>query len=88
MPSSSGCGLRPAPVRGQALADHPEVAFAAATTGPTNLAAAVVCRDVYELHDYLTGRLGTLTAIRGIETDPVIRTLKGAAPILRLPASR
>lgn len=68
---------------GRALASHPEVAFAAATTGPTSLVAAIVCRDVYELHHYITGRLGTLPAIQRIESAPVIRTLKGAATVLR-----
>jgi DNA-binding Lrp family transcriptional regulator len=67
---------------GRALATHPEIAFAAATTGPSNLVAAVVCSDVYRLHDYVVGRLGTLPAIQHLETAPIIRTLKGAATIV------
>ena len=63
---------------GAAVAAHPEVAFVAATTGATNLVASVVCRDVRALYRYLTERLGTLPAIRSIETTPIIRTLKGA----------
>ncbi|GGS81339.1 Lrp/AsnC family transcriptional regulator [Nonomuraea spiralis] len=63
---------------GRALADHPEVAFAGATTGPTNLAASVVCRDDAAFYRYLTDSLGALPAIRHIETAPIIRTIKRA----------
>jgi DNA-binding Lrp family transcriptional regulator len=63
---------------GRAVAAHPEVAFAAATTGQTNLVATVVCRDVQALYRYMTERLGALTAIRHVETTPIIRTIKGA----------
>lgn len=66
---------------GQALAEHPEVAFAATTTGSTNLVAAVVCRDPAGLHAYITNRLAGLRGIHAIETAPVIRTVKGAATI-------
>jgi len=66
---------------GQEVAGHPEVAFVAATTGPTNLLASVVCRDVPALYGYLTGRLGRLRAISAIETTPIIRTLKSAGAV-------
>ncbi|NUO98101.1 MAG: Lrp/AsnC family transcriptional regulator [Nonomuraea sp.] len=61
---------------GRALAEHPEIAFAGATTGPTNLAASVVCRDDADFYRFLTDGLGALPAIRHIETAPIIRTLK------------
>ncbi|MEA5365516.1 Lrp/AsnC family transcriptional regulator [Amycolatopsis sp., V23-08] len=64
---------------GTALAGHPEIAFAAATTGPTNLYASVVCADQQELYRYLTTRVAKLPAITHIETAPVIRTVKQAA---------
>ncbi|AEW99877.1 Lrp/AsnC family transcriptional regulator [Streptantibioticus cattleyicolor] len=64
---------------GQALAGHPEIAFAAATTGPTNLYASVVCADQRELYRYLTTRVAALPAITHLETAPVIRTVKQAA---------
>jgi DNA-binding Lrp family transcriptional regulator len=67
---------------GQALAGHPEVAFAGVTTGPNNLAASVVCRDDAAFYAYLTESLGTLPAIRHIETAPVIRTVKRAGAVL------
>lgn len=62
-----------------ALAQHPEVALVAITTGPTNLLAKVVCRDVDALYAYLTERVATIEAIERLETAPVIRTLKRAA---------
>ncbi|MGW4062804.1 Lrp/AsnC family transcriptional regulator [Amycolatopsis sp. NPDC004747] len=64
---------------GTALAGHAEIAFAAATTGPTNLYATVVCADQRELYHYLTTRVAGLPAITHIETAPVIRTVKQAA---------
>ena len=63
---------------GQALAEHPQVAFAAATTGPTNLYASVVCANQRELYRYLTTRVAALPAITHIETAPVIKTIKQA----------
>jgi DNA-binding Lrp family transcriptional regulator len=63
---------------GEALAAHPEIAFAAATTGPTNLCASVVCADQRELYRYLTTQVAALPAITHIETAPVIRTVKQA----------
>ncbi|MGW3473366.1 Lrp/AsnC family transcriptional regulator [Saccharopolyspora sp. NPDC000995] len=64
---------------GAALAGHPEIAFAAATTGPTNLYASVVCANQQELYRYLTTRVATLPAITHVETAPVIKTVKQAA---------
>ncbi|QMU69731.1 Lrp/AsnC family transcriptional regulator [Streptacidiphilus sp. P02-A3a] len=66
---------------GEALARHPEISFAAATTGPSNLLASVLCPDVYALYEYIANRVGGLPGIRGIETAPIIRTVKrsGAA---------
>jgi DNA-binding Lrp family transcriptional regulator len=61
---------------GQALAKHPEIPFAAATTGPTNLIASAVLRDSEHLYEYLTGELASLPGMRSVETAPIIRTLK------------
>ncbi|WP_412538185.1 Lrp/AsnC ligand binding domain-containing protein [Longispora sp. K20-0274] len=60
------------------LAGHDELAFVAATTGPTNLVAHALCADPAALHDYLTHRLGRLDGIAALETAPVLRTLKAA----------
>jgi DNA-binding Lrp family transcriptional regulator len=63
---------------GAAIAAHPEVAFCAATTGPTNLMVSVVCRDSADLYRYLTERIGALPLVREVETAPVMRTVKRA----------
>ncbi|WP_043686559.1 Lrp/AsnC family transcriptional regulator [Streptomyces xylophagus] len=65
-----------------ALSTHDELAFVAATTGPTNLVAQALCRDPADLHRYLTHRLGALTAVHTLETSPVLRNLKAASPSL------
>jgi DNA-binding Lrp family transcriptional regulator len=71
---------------GAELATHPEMAFAAATTGPSNIAASVLCRDSAGLYRYVTERLGSIDAIRHLETAPIIRTVKQAGTLL--PATR
>lgn len=65
-----------------ALADHPEVAFAAAVTGPTNLFAFVFCPDADALYDYLATRIGALAGITHIETAPLTTTLKRSGTVL------
>ncbi|MEU6231902.1 Lrp/AsnC family transcriptional regulator [Kitasatospora sp. NPDC047058] len=81
------CWLTVAPGRltavAQELADHPEVGFAAATTGPANLVAGLVCRDVEAFYGYLTDRLGALEGIVSLETAPVIRSVKRAGLLIR-----
>jgi DNA-binding Lrp family transcriptional regulator len=61
---------------GRTLAEHPEVPFAAATTGPTNLVVTAIFRDTEHLYEYLTGQLAGLPGVRSVETAPIIRTLK------------
>ena len=67
---------------GSALATHPEIPFAAATTGPTNLVASAVFRDTRHLYTYLTGELAALPGVSSVQTAPIIRTLKrtGSVP--------
>lgn len=66
---------------GKAIAEHPEVPFVAATTGPTNLMATVVCQDTAHLHAYLTQQLAAVPGIHGADTSPLIRILKRAGPV-------
>jgi len=67
---------------GNALAEHPEIPFAAATTGPTNLVASAVFRDTRHLYEYLTGELAALPGVSSVQTAPVIATFKrtGSVP--------
>jgi DNA-binding Lrp family transcriptional regulator len=61
---------------GRALAQHPEVPFAAATTGPANVLVTALFRDTQHLYEYLTGPLASLPGVSSVETAPIIRTLK------------
>ncbi|CAM5634523.1 MULTISPECIES: Lrp/AsnC family transcriptional regulator [Streptomyces] len=71
---------------GQTLADHPEVAFACATTGTKNLMATVVCADVPALYSYLTTRIAELPSVLDMETSPILRRVKGPGPLLTPPS--
>ncbi|MFI0741431.1 Lrp/AsnC family transcriptional regulator [Streptomyces sp. NPDC021100] len=62
------------------LAGHEEVAFVGSTTGPANLVANVLCPDPPALHRYLTRRLA-LDAVTGLESTPVLRTVKGVGAV-------
>lgn len=66
----------------EALSHHPEVAFAALTTGSTNLLAAINCRDTTDLSTYLTDRIAPLQGINSIETAPIIKTIKRAGALV------
>ena len=68
---------------GRALAGHPEVSFAASTTGPTNLYAAVNCTGNLALHRYLTGPIASLPGVTALETAPITETVKRAGAVVR-----
>ncbi|GAA1702164.1 Lrp/AsnC family transcriptional regulator [Fodinicola feengrottensis] len=61
---------------GKAVGAHREIAFAAATTGTSNLLAVAICRDGADFYRYLSETLGALEDIRHIESAPVMRTIK------------
>lgn len=61
---------------GQAIADHPQVRFTAATTGSANLLAAVSATDLSALYAFLTGTLGALPQITGVEVRPILAAVK------------
>jgi DNA-binding Lrp family transcriptional regulator len=61
---------------GQDLASRPEFPFVAATTGSTNLVAALVCPDDRSLYEYLTDEMSALAALTHIETAPVMQFVK------------
>ncbi|MBV7245970.1 Lrp/AsnC family transcriptional regulator [Streptomyces sp. MW-W600-10] len=65
-----------------ALAGHPQVAFAALTTGPSSVFAMVECRSVSGLHAYVTDELAALHGITGIESAVTQRRTKRAGPLL------
>ena len=61
---------------GRAVAEHPEVPFVAATTGPTNLTVSAVFPDNRHVYGYLTSRLADLPGLQSVETTPMITTVK------------
>lgn len=61
---------------GRALASDQEVPFAAATTGPTNLAVSAKFGDTSQLYAYLTTRVAGLPGLQSEEAAPIIRTVK------------
>ncbi|OIV37792.1 AsnC family protein [Mangrovactinospora gilvigrisea] len=65
---------------GRALAAHPEVGFAAATTGEHNLWATVSCRDGTALYRYLTESVAAIPDLTRVITSPIHRTVKGPGP--------
>jgi DNA-binding Lrp family transcriptional regulator len=71
---------------GRALADLPEVPFVAATTGSTNLVAAVLCQDDPSLYEFITGELAAFDGLTHIETAPVMRAVKLHATLTRPPS--
>ncbi|WP_171168234.1 Lrp/AsnC family transcriptional regulator [Streptomyces sp. I05A-00742] len=66
---------------GAALASHPEVPFAAATTGDANVYASITTPDVGSFYRYLTGPVAALPGILGTSTTPCHRTVKGPGPL-------
>ncbi|MBB5890045.1 Lrp/AsnC family transcriptional regulator [Kutzneria kofuensis] len=62
----------------QTLAGHLEIAFAAATTGSSNIVAFVVVRDLDDLYDYLADRIGGLPGVLQVDTAPMGRQVKYA----------
>ncbi|SHG08249.1 DNA-binding transcriptional regulator, Lrp family [Jatrophihabitans endophyticus] len=63
---------------GTALASAPEVGFAGAVTGPQNLMASVVCRDVEHLYRMVTETVGAIEGVQSLAISPVSRQLKQA----------
>ena len=63
---------------GQALAQFPEVAFAGATTGPTDVMVSVVTTSGTAFYQFLTEDIGALAGVREIQSAPVLRTVKRA----------
>jgi DNA-binding Lrp family transcriptional regulator len=61
---------------GQALADRPEIPFVSATTGSTNLIAAVRFDDDESLYKFITTEIGTLEGLTHIETTPIMQAIK------------
>lgn len=67
---------------GAELADHGEVAFAAAVTGASNLMVSVRCRDAAALYRYLTTKVAAVKGVRTVETVPLRVRFKQAHSLM------
>ncbi|GAA2276592.1 Lrp/AsnC family transcriptional regulator [Kitasatospora sp. NPDC001175] len=61
---------------GHELSRHPQVRFAAATTGAANLLVAVAANDLGGLYTFLTKTVGSLNDIRSLEVTPILSSVK------------
>ncbi|WP_328582514.1 Lrp/AsnC family transcriptional regulator [Streptomyces sp. NBC_00370] len=67
---------------GRALAQEPEIAFVAAVSGPYNLHAVAHCRDLDELFEFTSDRIGSMPGLQTMEVSPVLRHIKQAGTLL------
>ncbi|MFI5959135.1 Lrp/AsnC family transcriptional regulator [Cryptosporangium sp. NPDC051539] len=67
---------------GRTLAREPEIMFAAAVSGPYNLHAVAHCRDLDELFEFTTDRIGSLTGVQTMEVVPIHQQLKQAGTLV------
>lgn len=63
---------------GRALAQEPEIAFAAALSGPHNVHAVAHFRDFDELFEFTSDRVGSLAGVESLEVSPLLRHVKQA----------
>ncbi|WP_307834751.1 Lrp/AsnC family transcriptional regulator [Paractinoplanes lichenicola] len=68
---------------GAQLADHTELAYAAAVTGKTNLMASAMCRDAAALYHYLTTKVAAIPGVQSVETVPLLARVKQAHFLIR-----
>ncbi|KOG62389.1 transcriptional regulator [Streptomyces griseoflavus] len=61
---------------GRTLAHEPEIAFAAAITGPHNILATAHCRDLDELFEFTSDRIGPLPGVQTMEITPLLEQIK------------
>ncbi|WP_310723600.1 Lrp/AsnC family transcriptional regulator [Streptomyces sp. N2A] len=67
---------------GRTLAREPEIAFAAAISGPYNIHAVAHCRDFDELFEFTSDRIGSLPGLQSMEISPVLQHVKQAGTLL------
>ncbi|WAP55940.1 Lrp/AsnC family transcriptional regulator [Streptomyces sp. S465] len=63
---------------GRALAREPEIAFAAAVSGPDNIHAVAHCRDLDELFEFTSDRVGSLPGLQSLAVSPLFQQIKQA----------
>ncbi|MGW6726018.1 Lrp/AsnC family transcriptional regulator [Nocardia sp. NPDC055029] len=91
-PKFYGCNLdvicwldaRPSALRvvTDAIGSHAEVAFAATTTGASNVLTLLEFTAADELHDYLADRIGGLPGVHHVRSEIISGWIKRAGPLL------
>jgi DNA-binding Lrp family transcriptional regulator len=66
---------------GETLGDLPDVAFAAAISGRSNLYAAVLCRDTDHLYRFVTEEVAAIEGVQTMEISPIQRVVKQAGAL-------
>jgi len=66
---------------GRELSRHPQVRFAAATTGAANLLVAVAAADLGGLYAFLTETVGSIGDVRGLEVTRILGSVKRSGRI-------
>ncbi|MFJ9247005.1 Lrp/AsnC family transcriptional regulator [Streptomyces sp. NPDC101776] len=61
---------------GRRLSSHPQVRFASATTGPSNLLVAVAAADLNALYHFLNDTIGALPHIATLDVTPILSGVK------------
>ncbi|GAB3912040.1 transcriptional regulator [Microlunatus endophyticus] len=61
---------------GREIADIPEVGYAAAISGRTNLMASLTCRDLDHLYQVASDRIGSIAGIVSMQIEPATRIVK------------
>jgi DNA-binding Lrp family transcriptional regulator len=76
--------VRPSEMKsvGRALARMPEVGFVAAITGRNNLHAVIHCRDLDELFEFTSDRVGALPGVESADVSPIHRQVKQASTLV------
>jgi hypothetical protein len=69
------------PAVGALLAAHQPTAFVAAVGGSANMVAAIRCRDVAEIYEYVTATLGRVNGVEHVEVSTISRTIKHARSV-------
>jgi DNA-binding Lrp family transcriptional regulator len=73
---------RHVPEVAQKLLSHREIASVIAVSGPNNLMAVVIARDVDDLYRYLTAKLGTVHRIESYGVSVRTRRVKQAGSLV------
>ncbi|MFI1621737.1 Lrp/AsnC family transcriptional regulator [Streptomyces lydicus] len=67
---------------GRTLAQEPEMAFAAAVSGSYNIHAVAHCRDLDELFEFASERIGSLSGVQSMAVSPLLQQIKPAGTLV------